>query len=156
MLHTCNIVLKCNKGGLLMTTNKEILKMDNETFGEYISRIRKLKSLSQRKLGILSGLSNTTINRIENDTNIKPDIMTLKTLAKCLNIDEIHFLKASGYIDDNTTSVHENTEAWNTFKNILVDKGIIKEDEQPSPELMERIIDTFKIAIEMSKKMNTL
>ncbi len=39
--------------------------MINESFGEYITRLRKLKGYSQRKLALITGISNTTISRIE-------------------------------------------------------------------------------------------
>lgn len=70
---------------------------ENETFGQYIMRMRYLKGFTQRKLAQISGISNTTISRIEKGETTKPDLPTLKVLAQHLGIDELEIIKASGY-----------------------------------------------------------
>lgn len=77
-------------------------KMDNETFGAYITRLRDYKGYSQRKLAQVTGISNTTINRIEKNITTNPDLNTLKLLAKYLDIDEIYILEASGYKEESS------------------------------------------------------
>lgn len=72
----------------------------NESFGEYIIRLRNAKGYSQRKLALITGISNTTINRIERGETTSPDLNTIKLLSKYLGVDEIYMLHASGYIDN--------------------------------------------------------
>lgn len=72
-----------------------LLKNDSETFGQYITRLREAKSYSQRKLAMVSGLSNTTIGRIEKGETENPDLPTLAALAKHLNVDESYMLRAA-------------------------------------------------------------
>lgn len=61
--------------------------------GEVIAEYRKEKGYSQRRFAQISGLSNTTISRIENGETSNPDIETLKLIAFHLNIDEARLLK---------------------------------------------------------------
>jgi len=85
-----------------------LLKNDSETFGQYITRLREAKGYSQRKLAMISGLSNTTIGRIEKSETENPDLLTLTTLAKHLNVDESYILQAAGYIESKTSIKKEN------------------------------------------------
>ncbi|QAT40874.1 helix-turn-helix domain-containing protein [Clostridium sp. JN-9] len=86
-------------------------KMDNETFGKYIERLRDHKGYSQRKLAQVTGISNTTINRIEKNITNNPDLNTLKLLAKHLDVDEIYMLEASGYKRENkSTDLNDKDE----------------------------------------------
>lgn len=55
--------------------------------------MRRKKGYSQRKFAQISGLSNTTISRIENSETLHPDYETLKLLAKHLDIDVEHLIK---------------------------------------------------------------
>ncbi|MDF2521892.1 MAG: immunity repressor protein [Clostridia bacterium] len=66
-----------------MESKKEVFSL-----GEFIINMRKEKGYSQRKFAQISGLSNTTISRIENGETMHPDIETLRLLAKHLGIDE--------------------------------------------------------------------
>jgi len=58
------------------------------SLGQLVSKLRKEKGFSQRKFAQLSGLSNTTISRIENGETTHPDIETLKSLAAHLDYSE--------------------------------------------------------------------
>ena len=75
-----------------------------ETLGQYITRLRKEKGYSQRKLALLSGISNTTINRIESGETPNPDAPTLKALAEVLGLEETTLLIAAGYIKDSSST----------------------------------------------------
>ena len=70
--------------------------MNKQSFGQYITKVREEKSIRQRGLAALSGLTNSTINRIEADT-VKPDVATLEKLASALNIDKEILLSKCGY-----------------------------------------------------------
>ncbi|MFZ5352678.1 MAG: helix-turn-helix domain-containing protein [Bacillota bacterium] len=70
-------------------------RMPKETIGEYVARLRTEKGYSQRRFALLSGLSNTTISRIEKGETVSPDLETIKLLAKSLNVDELNFFTDS-------------------------------------------------------------
>lgn len=63
-------------------------KIEVLSLGQLISKLRKEKGFSQRKFAQISGLSNTTISRIENGETTHPDIETLKLLAAHLDCQE--------------------------------------------------------------------
>ena len=70
--------------------------MNNQSFGQYIAEIREKKSISQRGLANMSGLTNSTISRIEAGL-VKPDFATLEKLAQSLDIDKSLLLTKCGY-----------------------------------------------------------
>ena len=70
--------------------------MKNQTFGRYIAQLREEKEISQRGLANKSGLTNSTISRIESDL-VKPDIVTLEKLAQALEVDKSLLLTKCGY-----------------------------------------------------------
>lgn len=57
------------------------------SLGDLIINKRREKGYTQRKFAQISGLSNTTISRIENSETLHPDIETLKLFSKHLDID---------------------------------------------------------------------
>jgi transcriptional regulator with XRE-family HTH domain len=76
---------------LAMDSNKDIFNL-----GQLISKLRKEKGYSQRRFAQISGLSNTTISRIENGETHNPDIETLKLLAAHLDYPITELIK---YVD---------------------------------------------------------
>ena len=70
--------------------------MENRSFGQYIIQLRDKKSISQRKLAELAGVTNSTISRIEADM-VKPDPATLEKLALALDVDKSLLLTKCGY-----------------------------------------------------------
>ena len=74
MKHLCyNIIVKGGDG---------VMK-DTLTIGWLIANERNKKGLSQRELARLTGVSNTTISRIENN-EVKPDTDTLQKLSTAI------------------------------------------------------------------------
>lgn len=67
---------------------------------EFIRSKREELNLSQRQLGITSGLSNTVISKIENGERTEPDVDTLRKLASALNVRVIELMKVVGYIEE--------------------------------------------------------
>jgi len=67
--------------------------------GEYVKSLRKARGYTQRKLGYLSGVSNATINRIENNISV-PEPDTLKKLSHPLGVPYYDLLKAAGYLNE--------------------------------------------------------
>lgn len=68
------------------------------SFGKYLAELRIEKSLSQRKLAKLSGLTNSTISRLEADI-VNPDLMTIRKLSEALEIDSTDILVKVGLCD---------------------------------------------------------
>ena len=65
--------------------------MENLSFGQELIRLREEKSMSQRKLAEVAGVTNSTISRIEADA-VKPDSATLEKIAMALDIDKAALL----------------------------------------------------------------
>jgi len=53
--------------------------------GERLKNMRKLKNLSQKKLGVLTGIPQTTISDIERN-KISPNVVRLFKIAKVLEV----------------------------------------------------------------------
>ena len=70
--------------------------MDNFSFGQYLVQLREEKSMSQRKLAEMAGVTNSTISRIEADS-VKPDPATLEKLSIALDVDKSLLLTKCGY-----------------------------------------------------------
>ena len=70
--------------------------MDNFLFGQYLINLRESKSMSQRKLAEIAGVTNSTISRLEADS-VKPDPATLAKLATALDVDKALLLTKCGY-----------------------------------------------------------
>lgn len=69
----------------------------SNSFGEYLKKLRIKKGYSQRKLSLLTGISNSTISRLESELN-DPDIETLEKLAPYLGVSHHDLMEAAGYI----------------------------------------------------------
>lgn len=66
--------------------------------GRLIETRRRALGLSQKELGRSSGLSDTTICKIENGNRTTPSWESLCRIAKALNIHPFEFMLAVGYI----------------------------------------------------------
>jgi len=151
-------------------------KQSTETLGQYITRLRKEKGLSQRKLASLSKISNTTINRIESGETPKPDAPTLKAISEVLGMEDTVLLIAARYIKDNGNNSHsittiksEENSAAKDF--IQIEKELIKImddikggpkevltrfNNQPNIDLedIELFQDTIKMALKIVNRIN--
>ena len=147
-----------------------------ETLGQYIARLRKEKGYSQRKLALLSGISNTTINRIESGETPNPDAPTLKALAVVLELEETTLLIAAGYINVNSTSINIPSPAKaeedlmpKDIRQIEKDLEKMMTDIQVSPkegfssfdgntdmseEDLELFEDALRTALKIAKRLN--
>ena len=111
--------------------------MENRSFGQYIIQLRNKKSISQRKLAELAGVTNSTISRIEADM-VKPDPATLEKLALALDVDKSLLLTKCGYseipeefviIARKTGELSEKRmEAFRIF-NATIDKFLLEDDD---------------------------
>jgi len=70
--------------------------MDSFLFGQYLVQLRNERSISQRKLAELAGLTNSTISRIEANL-VNPDPTTLEKIAMALDVDKSLLFTKCGY-----------------------------------------------------------
>lgn len=91
---------------------------------------RDVKNFSQRELARRIGLSNTSLNDLENGKVKKPDIEILRKIAEELDLSLEQLLKAAGY--DALTNWFSNDEFKNKssrdLKNIIKEARIFKYD----------------------------
>ena len=105
--------------------------MDKElTLKTLIEGGRDVKNFSQRELARRIGLSNTSLNDLENGKVKKPDIEVLRKIAEELDLSLEQLLKAAGY--DALTNWFSNDEFKNKssrdLKNIIKESRIFKYD----------------------------
>ena len=105
--------------------------MDKElTLKTLIEGGRDVKNFSQRELARRIGLSNTSLNDLENGKVKKPDIEVLRKIAEELDLSLEQLLKAAGY--DALTNWLSNDEFKNKssrdLKNIIKEARIFKYD----------------------------
>lgn len=72
--------------------------VNRQKLAQLIIELRNKKGYSQRKLAMISGISNSTISRIENATS-DADPETLRKLAPYLGISYETLMEAAGYIE---------------------------------------------------------
>ena len=112
--------------------------MEN-SFGKYLANLREQKSISQRKLAELAGVTNSTISRLEADL-VKPDLKTLEKLANALRIDKTLLLTKCGYSEipeefviiarkTGELSKEKRAEAYKLF-NETIDKFLLEDDDE--------------------------
>ena len=119
----------------------------------YLKQLREERAFSQRQLALYSGVSNTTISRIEAG-DAMPDAETLKKLAQGLKINPQTLFEACGYIEtDDPTPPSESPiydeEAWALMEEMhkrpelktlfSTTKNVKKEDI----ELIDKMIKNF-------------
>ena len=111
--------------------------MEN-SFGKYLVHLREQKSISQRKLAELAGVTNSTISRLEADL-VTPDLKTLEKLANALDIDKTLLLTKCGYSEipeefviiarkTGELSAEKRAEAFKIF-NETIDKFLLNDDD---------------------------
>lgn len=109
------------------------------SFGKYLVNLREQKSISQRKLAELAGVTNSTISRLEADL-VTPDLKTLEKLANALDINKDLLLAKCGYVEIpeeiviisrkiKDLSEEKRVEAYKMF-NEAVDKFFIDYDKE--------------------------
>ena len=109
-----------------------------DSFGKYLIHLREQKSISQRKLAELAGVTNSTISRLEADL-VTPDLKTLEKLANALRIDKTLLLTKCGYSEipeefiiiarkTGELSEEKRAEAYKIF-NDTIDKFLLDDDD---------------------------
>ena len=114
--------------------------MVNFSFEQYLIQLREEKSISQRKLAEMAGVTNSTISRIEAGS-VKPDLATLEKLAAALCVDKTIILTKCGYSEipdpeefiliarkTGELSEEKRAEAYKIF-NKTIDKFLQEDDD---------------------------
>lgn len=118
-----------------MVNRKELAKT--------IINLRKKKQYSQRKLAMISSVSNSTVSRIESATS-DADPETLKKLAPCLGVSYEELMKVAGYIKE-YSNITAETLKDEDFKKILptvltlLTQQILQYDDGENKELTDKL-----------------
>lgn len=76
------------------------INVTEESFGDFFRRLRRAKGFkAQKRLAELSGVSQTTISRIEDGSQV-PTPETLKALAKVLDVAVFDLMAVAGHYDE--------------------------------------------------------
>jgi len=117
--------------------------MKNISFGKYLIKLRQEKSISQRKLAELAGVTNSTISRIEADL-VKPDPATLEKLAIALDTNKSLLLTKCGYSEMPEEFVTIANEIPEEFVMIARRTGeLSKEERAKAYKMFNETIDSF-------------
>jgi len=130
-------------------------------YGKFITEKREERGYSQRKLSMVSGVSNTTIWRMERGETKKPEIESLKAIEKALGLAEntivdIAYPPANNdcsSLEEKYPEVHDIEEAMQVLlaQPGLMLKGEILDDEDKII-LANAIQMGLRLAEDMKKK----
>ena len=104
-------------------------------FAEKLRKARELKGISQRELGLLTGLSDKSISAYEQG-RVMPPLDILPKLAKHLNQPISYFLNEENSLDRLILYVEQLEELLNTLKDFLpkLKKKATAGDLEPTAE----------------------
>lgn len=77
---------------MILKMNDNVVKMT--TLGDYISRLRVEKNISQRDLAKRAGFTQGTLQKIESGSTLHPGLDVITGVAKALNISPVKLLMA--------------------------------------------------------------
>lgn len=115
--------------------------------GALIRSLRKERKMTQKKLGSLLGVSETTISKYESNL-MTPPFETLRSIASIFNVsmDRIYGMKHQGML-----STHGLTEAQTETLKTLVDAYRIKNAQMGKQLTQEQFAVLGMITAELSK-----
>lgn len=122
------------------SSNERGFVMNDISFGKYLESLRNQKKYSQRKLALLAGLSNTTVNRLELNQNT-PDLETVIKLSNALKCPLEDLLKHTD-IEDNIYKVKAD-ELPDRLKELGVEYYAVNKeakDKGVTPEELRKMI----------------
>lgn len=117
--------------------------VNREDLAKTIIKLRSKKGYSQRKLAMVSGVSNSTISRIESATS-DTDPETLKKLAPCLDISYMELMEAAGYVKE-FSNITSETFKDEVFQKILplilqfIQEILLKDADEQDKKFIEKI-----------------
>lgn len=136
------------------------MTMDLKEFGIYFAGLRERSGYrSQRELADKSGVSHSTINRIESGTH-KASPETLKSLSMFLfNVDYNDLLKAAGYLDNQSKDNNDKNgkeeashSSNETNPKILRMISRAKELSELSEDELDQAVDYIEFLFQQAKK----
>lgn len=68
--------------------------------GQYLKNIRINRNLSLRDVFKATGITDSKLSRIENESNSEPEPLILKALADFYSLDLINLYQMAGYLDE--------------------------------------------------------
>lgn len=90
--------------------------------GEYLKGIRLQQKLSLKDIYKATGISDSKLSRIENNTNASdPSPSILQVLSKLYNINLIELYCMAGYLDE---------EALSSYEQVFQNVDLLTEDER--------------------------
>ena len=113
---------------------------------------REIKNFSQRELARRIGLSNTSLNDLENGKVQKPDVEMLRKIAEELDLSLGQLLKAAGYGE--ITNWFSNDEFHNKSSRDL--KNIIKEARAFKYDILDWDNTKRKDAMNIMKELDSI
>lgn len=115
-------------------------------FGERVRELRKAKSLSQRALGVMVGVSFTYVSKIENeklDFGDYPSGELIGKLAKALDADEDELLLLAEKVPEQIRRrVMERPDAFRKFATLddaTLDGLLVQLGETPAPRRRTKV-----------------
>lgn len=112
-----------------------------QSFGEKLKKLRQQRSLSQKQLAVLSGVSSSYLSRIERGERNTPHPSALVKLAGPLGTNEYEMLAMAGYITDSSGSSSDIPRHWHSLiadpslDNVLRQLGDLSNQEKQSLNL---------------------
>jgi transcriptional regulator with XRE-family HTH domain len=111
--------------------------------GDKIRRLRVREEKKQEDIAKKIGISRSTLGMYEQNRRM-PDIETVKRLADVFNVS-IDWLLDHKLDDDELKGMEE-------FRKLLVNKHIMSDGQDLTPEQFNSLIDAFKVFKEVNEK----
>ena len=125
---------------------------NNDALTTLIVGGRTVKALSQRELARRVGISNSSLNDIENGRVARPDLEILKRIAEELDLSLQQLLKAAGYDDIMSWLSHDKYKN-KTTKDL---KSTIEECQLFKYDILDWDTNKIKKAIKITHNLNEI
>jgi transcriptional regulator with XRE-family HTH domain len=117
-------------------------------FGEYLSRLRKVRGITQKELAVLSGFSNGEISKIESGGRKKPSPALLKAIAPHLDTSYEVLMREAGYLEE---LVNHSAYTEHIF---MDEEGKLADIVRRAKEMQENDGDWANIAYRISRELS--
>lgn len=118
--------------------------LENESFGLYLRKIRKLSKLSLNELENRSGVSSALLSRIENGKR-NPSYKSICKIAPHLNVSSAELLAKAGLLSDNPVLIIDNDKTKELIINLTeAKKELLMALDPLSEETIRLIVKVIK------------
>lgn len=107
--------------------------------GERLKSLRILNNLTQKQVSINLHLSEARYGQYESNKR-RPDYETLKEIASFYHVSTDYLLN-----NENDAKDEKKAKERESLKNVLVEAGYMKKDEDLSKDELERLMEFVKI-----------